>query len=47
MSHATRLSPAWRWFVRIGVPVSGPFYMGALGLAVSVVSLGIGLLRAR
>jgi len=68
---ATRRSPAWRWFVRIGVPVSGTLisagfffsvlspaatepnraisliYIGAVGLAVSVVSLGIGLLRAR
>ena len=68
---APRLSPAWLWFVRIGVPVSGTLisagfffsvlspaatepnraisliYIGAVGLAVSVVSLGIGLLRAR
>ena len=68
---ATRLSAAFRWFVRVGVPVSGMLisagfffsvmspaatapnravyliYAGAVVLGVSVVSLGIGLLRAK
>ncbi len=68
---ATRLSETARWFVRVGVPVSGMLisagfffsvlspaateptraiyliYAGAVVLAVSVLSLGVGLLRAR